>query len=1058
MQSAFWPASTVPIVLLPGGEQGQRLLELARTWVGLGLLGPALWVSPEDVTVASDAPPLILARVLRLGADREVVDLRRDLFEVLARDELRQVRVLKVRSATPRRELDVAQDAIAESLSRYVKHSVPSADPNQSIADQTLVLSESTLICAPTEFQVSERVGWATEDPGVIVVASPEDRSSPWSGDAFVRDNQRFVGFCLMHVATVAGLWNAAPLGTFDLFSQEASMQRSIWVSRVFVNAVIMDGFARRVAAGVLADAADGNSDLVDALTSTPPAGTAFIPEERRAHYVQRVVDGVFRIERAQLDYTPAEGFASRDKRRLTFGGQLASFASFALDKIAAMPRWVGRAIRRRASRSATATFHTDEGLAVVGADAIDYDLRDRALVALSERAAAEVLVARSAAAEFDDTAAVRSTPGLWARLREVMFGVLDGSSDLTEIGFAPIEDKTPIFLRVGDLVQPTLDRWTFLGADRPDDIPPSIGLEDLESVDVIRKAVIQWAGAADGPIGDRELECEQAATDLASLRSRHDELTMVLFEHELVELDDHGHAAVIKGKRAPSPKKSDGEPGIDAPIDLVALKREFIESPARISAAGRRVGAAEALREVAQEDREARDGLLSDLDKWIAGHHASVYGQIVSGMAVRREQAATDLAAVEAELGNVALPTPGQLKVLRQSFHRRVSLGTLIVLAALGVYFTIETSLPGAERAALWPQGWQATSITAGAIVIILLAALVTYYRGWSRIERRVVEIGDRLEWAAAAVHHTRHELRRMEVLHRQAHEWLRLLADVLHHPWAVRESWLASAIPAVDRSSLPYAMRLAVTREDDPVAVGRMKREASRALMVKGWRARAFARLLDELGARLGYDPSTLGVDALDADLPHASNHSRRILMEHAGDPVILGALAQAYLRDIVAEVQGVSLSHSSPRVTVIGADPLGADDGPLALDASLREPSVEWDRFLLDSLVGRSNPVTPIGSLGIAEMALAEAHHENVHSHLLVPDRLKNEIEARHVRSLTITGYTDSEVRPLDLVLRIDVAGPIPVSAARLWEKANGTPRAASVTGGRESRAGL
>lgn len=1054
--SSFWPSSTVPIVLLPGGDQGQRVLALARNWVQLGLLGPALWVAPEDVTLEPGAPPVIVAQVMRLGPNRELLDLRRDLFEVLARDELRQVRVLKVRSATPRRELDGAQDAIAETLNRYVKHSVPSADPNQNISDQQLLLSEATLICAPTEFQVSQRVGWATDDPGLIVVASPEDRSSPWSGDAFVRDNDRFVGFCLMHIATVGGLWNAAPVGTFDLFRQEASTHHSIWVSRVFVNAVLMDGFADRVAAGVLADAGDGNSDIVDALTSVPPLGTTFIADERRSHYVDRVVEGIFQIDKGRLDYSPVAAYETRARDRMTFRGQAVSFASFSLDKAVAIPKWAIRAIVGRISRSATETFHSSEGLAVVGSEVEQYDIRDRNLVAHRDRVAAEVTVARSSVAAFDETAAIRSTPSLWARLREMMFGVLDGSADLTEIGFTPIEDKTPIFARVSDLVQPTHDRWQFPSDDRPDDIPASVGLEDLESLGAVRHAVTRWAQSAESLIAAREAERHEAIADRDALQLRSEELASVLFEHELVEFDERGVAVVIKGKRAPSPKKVDGEVEEGA-LDLVALKREFIELPARLAASERRMTAADVVVASAHDERQARHAVLASFEQWIAGHETSIYGRIVAGMTARRERAAQDLASAEEALQSVELPESGRLIALRKAFHRRFGIGSLITAGFMLLYFAVDAFVPSLRRLTWWPEAWQVIALGAAAIVILLIALLLQYYRQWSRVERLIVEVGDRLEWAANASRHARRELRRLEVLHRQAQEWLQLLADALHHPWAVRESWLAADAPSIDRSQLPYAMRLAIARDDDPVTLGRMKREASRALMVKGWRARAFSRLLEELRARLGYDAATLGIDSLDADLPHASNHSRRILMEHANDPELLQSLAQVYLREIVAEVQGVSLSHSNPRVSPVVADPLEGDESDAARDSLRREVPVEWDSFLLDSVVGRSNPVTPIGSLGIAEMALADAHHENVRSYLLVPDRLNGDARAAGSRSpLDVTAYTDSDVRALDLVLRVDVAGPIPVTAARLWENANSRPRtvrSARVTSARE-----
>jgi hypothetical protein len=1096
VRSSFWPEGTVPIVLLPGGDQGQRVLALAQSWVQLGLLGPALWVLPEDVTIEPDAPPLIVTRVLRLGEDRNVIDLRRDLFEVLARDELSRVMVLTVRSATPQRELDVVQDNVAHALSRYVKHSVPSADPNQNISEQQLTLSEATLICAPTEFQVTQRVGWATDDLGIIVVASPEDRSSPWSGDAFVRDNERFVGFCLMHIATVAGIWNTAPVDSFDPFSQDASSAQSIWVSRVFVNAVMVNGYASRVAAGVLAAAADGNADLVDASLSVPPTGTAFIPEDRRDHYAQRLVDGVFHLDNRQLDYAPAEPFTLRDKDRLAFAGQVALFASFSLDKMVAIPRWAGRWIAVRASRSATAVFHGDEGLAIVGRERAQLDLRDQLLLTQRDRVAAEVVNARTVRAAHDDIAAVRSTPGLWSKLRELMFGVLDGSADLSEVGFAPIEDKVPIFARVSDVIQPTDDRWQFPLDDRPDNVPATIGLDSLEDAGQVTSAVQLWVGDAHSVIAQQEAEREEASRELEAAEARRLELAAVLAEHHLVEFDADGVPTVVKGKRAPNrikiPRHSTSasaegavdtrllavesveegtvpEPGgsageitegalvegnaagvsaEEAPehfLNLVPLKREFVESPKRLAKAQRSLDTLDTALEASRLVPAKREAVSADLDKWIARHQRSVYAQIVAGMVTRRERAAADVAGVEASIEALRLPEPGQLIALRQKFHQRLLSAFFIDAGIVAVYFGVRRVWPDLARLGWWPNPVQVSAIAAAALLLAVLAILVRYHRGWSRVERLVLEAGDQLAWSASAAQHARRELRRMEVLHRQALEWLRLLAEVMHRPWSIKETWLSADPPSVSVASLPYALRLAVTRDDDLLAMSRTQREMAQALFVKGWRARAFSKLLAELNTRLGYKKSELGLDALDADLPHASNHSRRILAQHASDSDVLQTVAQTYLREIAASVQGASLSQSSPGVSMIAADPLADNDHPQSSASSLRDPRLEWDRFLLDSLVGRPNPVTPIGSLGIAEMALAEAHHENVSSFLLLPHRLVDNVAASHGQGkLAMSGYADTEARPVDLVLRVDVVGPIPAAAARLWEKANSKPQ--------------
>ena len=189
MTDSFWPDAKTSIVLLPSGPQGESLLALAAEWTKMGMLGPALWVQPERFVPEPGAPPHIDAMVLGVGRDQEIATVHIDLFEALAQEALAVVRLVKLRSAVPSRALDAEQDAIAERVRDYVRRSMPMPNPAANISEQATDLKHVTLICAPTEFQLQQRVDWTSGEYGVVVVASPEDRSSPWSGDAFVREN-----------------------------------------------------------------------------------------------------------------------------------------------------------------------------------------------------------------------------------------------------------------------------------------------------------------------------------------------------------------------------------------------------------------------------------------------------------------------------------------------------------------------------------------------------------------------------------------------------------------------------------------------------------------------------------------------------------------------------------------------------------------------------------------------------------------------------------------------------------------------------------------------------
>ena len=106
MSKAFWPASKASIILLPSGAQGQNLFDFAKSWVEAGLLGPAIWVLPESIVNQPGSPPKVMATVLGISSDRSVIEIQVDLFEQIAREALKVIRLVKLRSARPSKEFD----------------------------------------------------------------------------------------------------------------------------------------------------------------------------------------------------------------------------------------------------------------------------------------------------------------------------------------------------------------------------------------------------------------------------------------------------------------------------------------------------------------------------------------------------------------------------------------------------------------------------------------------------------------------------------------------------------------------------------------------------------------------------------------------------------------------------------------------------------------------------------------------------------------------------------------------------------------------------------------
>ncbi|PPF78901.1 hypothetical protein C5B96_13775 [Subtercola sp. Z020] len=1045
----MWPNGAVSIVLLPSGEQGAALFDLARDWVGLSLLAPALFVRPERVSMLPDSPPSVRAWVIGVDGNREVQQIDVDLFEALARESLSLVRLIKVRSASPSRENDELQDAIGQSVSDYISLSLPSVNPEYSHLAARTSLMKVSLIAAPTEFQLRERVEWAENDQGVTLVASPEDRSSPWAGDAFVRDNARFVGFTLMHIATVGGLWNGVPTGSLELM-QSSAPSGGIWMPRVFVNGVMTDGLARRVAAQVLDQASDPHSALIDPSRGVPAEGTSAIPDERIDDYVGAMVDAAFQLDDKKLAYRAPASIGSLAKPRVGAFRQLGLFLAFAAEKILWMPYWFVAFFRDGFAAAVQRLFQGAKGRLEVGA-ATRVDARDRMLLAArsalveAEATAQETLRSPAAAS------ALRSTPRLWTGLRELVFGSLDGSADLEDRGFTPIEDKTPVFGRVSDVLPDSTDVWQFPASPVPPGFPASVGSQNLHEGTELREKLGRAMHETRVLAEKADSDYDDAQAEYVAASARHETLREYLLAQGAIApeggaggdggaggaptvlVPDASLAASLSENLSSSPGAV-SESAVDDPFaSLRPYLAEFLALPARLQALEL---AGSTLRDTQNQLAERLTTYRAALDSfetWLSQRERSFLWQMLARMNRARDTARSDLDGFTRRISATELPEDGTLVRLRQTFHGRVLTSTSILLLIALVAVLLPRAVQIVRDWRFYPDDWMIVTCVVVLIVIFLLGYLASYYRGWSEFDRTVSETIDELHQLGRATTQVRSELHRLSSLHTQSMDWLELLAVSLYRPWAVRPAWLDSGLSSLDTLSMPFAMQVAQAYEGTSSESIRLQHAAARSLVRVGWRARAFEEMLTAIGARLGLSAEQLGLDALDHDLPHASNNSRRIVRDNMTDDVLLESVARLHLGELIQAVQSGALYESKPRVRRMVSDPLAALQADAAgIDRGVED--LEWGAFLTGALGEESDPITPLSALGIAPFELQDGHHIEPSTYILGPARIASSLASRP--RVHVSSYSDAVARPLDVVLRVDLAGPLPLGAVHLW----------------------
>lgn len=1056
MGDEIWSEGAITIVLLPSDKQGEDLLDLAREWTQHGIISPAMWVSPAGVTLVETGPPEVRATLIASDRQSNLIEGDVSVFDVLAVETLRIVRLVKVRSALPDRASDAAQDSIAESLSRYIAAAMPRGGPPASAGGERLELLRITLICAPTEFRMTERVNAEVRDATTLVVASPEDRATPLSGDAFVRDNERFQGFVLMHTATIGGLWAGLPVGSFEVLEREASLSHAIWIPRVFASGVLTGGLSQRIAAVVLIEVSDRGVTVGGAPVIA--AGTSLIPTDQVPAYVDRMLQAGMELDGRALELHQPDVPPEPEKKRVSILRQWWHFILFSADKFARIPYWIAVWGHDSAARKTNKRFQGEEGkfsVEIIGDGALD--ARDRAMVDTAKRAAQLDDGVRTMLGGTPNPTTRRATPRLWSGLRQLVFGTLDGGEGVRDV-FPPIENRIPVFGDPDSVVPDPSDEWRYPGA-APAGFPERVDWRAARAEPPLHDILIT-------DIEERTASVAVAQEKLIQEQARHSEAVTALEDRtrEFIDLglliyradgrlapgrrsiDDNANSNSAEATDVESP-----EPPQPTPQEAMAERRHLERLVTSLTNV---VAVADAALTSAQAGFEAAEVALASYEEWrsrLAGSFGWRILDRVDETIVRGRQDLDDAENVKAEV-----PEAGELVRLRKRFHRgligaTLGLGTatalamvlplivqwLIGLAGLPKWLEwIVNVVAGAVLQQYYPSWWQILLAGGGGLIVTILALCTAYYLGWSRFERRAELAMYRLDWAATRIASLRVELERLRAQREQLVEWIHILASAIHRPWVVPPEILDNGSSGLDVSRLPFALHIATAIDGPGTGADRLREAAAEAFLKPGWRSASFELLLDEVRHRLGQSRSQFGVDALDSDLPDASNGSRLRLQAHIGDEQILEQVAKRLIGDLADKVQDRDIYEADIAVRPIRADPLAAfrRDG--------RESDTTWKPFLTETLGTRLDLPSPLSPLGIAQQELQEAYHESVTTYVLAPQRIATDLQAEARAETIIRAYPPDAASALDVVVRIDIVGPVPISAIGLWSGVEST----------------
>ena len=430
-------SEAISVIVLPAGPEGQGILEVARRWTATWMLAPALWVRAEDVPAESDGPPEIKALVLGRGPFGGEDEVEVELFWKLGERFRPRVRLIAVRMLQATADDAITANAV-NLIDSYLDRALPTRLPQNieqnpdALATEFLRLNlivdaaEVTGIDASSVFKAE----WQAN-----IVASPEDRSTPFSPDAppihprkfrnsefaSVGETQaraaRYYGWAMAHIASVAGIWTGLTQSIYDLMPARPTVAHSMCiVQRICVRGVVTDGLAINLAADAMQVAledSDEASRQVQAALSTH--GIETIPDQEVNARVEQLVDITLSGFRNQgFGYRNFEDPGPYRVPKVSLGKRLKEIFKLGGQATIRSPKFVASLVLQRLSRSLT----VEEGDAIVeslstwnpGLPTIDDNAFTVPSVTLTLKTG------------------MKSNPQVWRDLRDMLFASLDGN------------------------------------------------------------------------------------------------------------------------------------------------------------------------------------------------------------------------------------------------------------------------------------------------------------------------------------------------------------------------------------------------------------------------------------------------------------------------------------------------------------------------------------------------------------------------------------------------------------------------------------------------------
>jgi hypothetical protein len=332
----------------------------------------------------------------------------------------------------------------------------------------------------------------------------------------------------MLHIATLAALWQGLPRGGYELAKKGNWSGDKVFVSRVFVSAILTDGLIQRACARVLKRAANARDGFTDLSLDFAVEGTYPIPDAAVDGFIEEMVNLTFGFREGILEYKPAVDVDAPSKMKFGPVRQLGDFFVFAGNKLLRIPFYTGLWFWKKFVHILNVTFQGGgKGAAEVVGPEEHLDPRDLSIIGKYDQVAESKRKADEALKSPVRNSPVRSTPELWEKIRKLVFGFLDGSN-LSLFGIPKQENGWPIFYRVSSMFSDPADT---LQVPDPVDRTKKLSLKwmDLAQASEIHSALSAQVSATQHSMSQNVQKVVQASSDIERLEEEIRELRLHL-------------------------------------------------------------------------------------------------------------------------------------------------------------------------------------------------------------------------------------------------------------------------------------------------------------------------------------------------------------------------------------------------------------------------------------------------------------------------------------------------------------------------------------------------